>query len=137
MNKPQTCGQGLAEHSVVPSTLADLMSSLADNLERHADALLDDEAARTEHAAYLTLFTRARDIAVALESLGDQMAGSRDLPMGGHDIAKLSSPEAVGAFQRYVQVTRDLMALLQRLDTQNEEMLAMMRGSLPPRPQSR
>jgi len=131
MNKPQTCGQGLAEHSVVPSTLADLMSSLADNLERHADALLDDEAARTEHAAYLTLFTRARDIAVALESLGDQMAGSRDLPMGGHDIAKLSSPEAVGAFERYVQITRDLIARLQRLDVQNEQTLAMMRGGPP------
>ena len=65
-------------------------------------------------------------------SLGDQMAGSRDLPMGGHDIAKLSSPEAVGAFERYVQVTRDLMALLQRLDAQNEQMLAMMRGSQRP-----
>ena len=132
MNKPHTCGEGLAEHSVVPSMLAKLMSSLADTLELHAGALLDDEAARTEHAAYLTLLTRARDIAVALESLGDQMAGSRDLPMGGHDVAKLSSPEAVGAFGRYVQATRDLVALLQRLDAQNEQMLAMMRGNQRP-----
>jgi hypothetical protein len=128
VNKPHTCGEGLAEHSVVPLRLADLMSALADNLELHAGALLDDEHARAEHAVYLTLLARARDIAVALGSLGDQMAGSRELPMGGHDIAKLSSPEAVGAFERYVQVTHDVMALLQRLDAQNEQMLAMMRG---------
>jgi hypothetical protein len=133
MEKPHSCGEGLAEHAAVPAKLADLMASLADNLELHAGALLEDENARVEHAAYVTLLTRARDVAVALRSLGDQMASSRDLPMGGHDLEKLSSPDAVHGFERYVDTVRSLIALLQDNNTRNEQMLGGMRGRSPSR----
>jgi hypothetical protein len=128
MEKPYSCGEGLAEHSVVPTKLADLMAALAANLELHAAALLDDEAAQTEHAAYLSLVARARDVAVALRSLGDQMAANRDLAMGGHDMAKLTSVDAVRAFEGYVGTVRDLIALLQRNNAANEQMLQRMQG---------
>ena len=131
MEKPHSCGEGLAYHSAVPAKLSDLMASLAANLEQHAGALLDDAAARTEHIAYTNLVARAKDVAVALRSLGDQMSAYRDLPMGGHDVAKLSSPGAVRAFEHYVGVTRELIALLQTNNAGNEQMLAMMRGSPP------
>jgi hypothetical protein len=127
MEKPYSCGEGLAQHAVVPTKLADLMASLADNLELHAAALLDDEHARVEHAAYLALLSRARDIAVALRSLGDQMAGYRDLPMGGHDIEKLSAVDAVRTFEGYVKTERDLIALLHTSHVGNERILGMMR----------
>jgi hypothetical protein len=127
MEHPHSCGKGLADHAAVPAKLADLMASMAENLERHAGSLLDDEAARTEHVVYMNLLARAKDVAVALRSLGDQMAGYRDLPMGGHDIAKLSSPEAVRAFERYASVTRELVVLLQASTVRNEATLAMMR----------
>jgi hypothetical protein len=130
MEKPHSCGEGLAYHSAVPAKLSDLMASLAANLEQHAGALLDDdEAARTEHVAYTNLVARAKDVAVALRSLADQMSGYRDLPMGGHDIAKMSSPAALGAFERHVEVTRDLIGLLQMNNAGNEQMLAMMKGN--------
>ena len=129
MEKPHTCGEGLAAHAAIPLKLAELIASLAQNLELHATSLLEDEAARVEHAAYVSLESRARDVAVALRSLGDQMAGSRDLPMGGHDVARLSAPPAVQAFEEYARITRDLLALLQESDARNQQMLAMMRGN--------
>jgi hypothetical protein len=129
MQKAHTCGEGLAVHAAIPLKLAGLMTALAANLELHAASLLDDEAARVEHAAYVSLESRARDVSVALRSLGDQMAGSRDLPMGGHDIAKLSAPPAVQAFEEYAQITRELLALLQESDARNQQMLSMMRGT--------
>lgn len=115
-------------HAAIPLKLAALMASLAENLALHATSLLDDEPARIEHAAYVSLESRARDVAAALRSLGDQMAGSRDLPMGGHDVDTLSAPPAVRAFEEYAQVTRELLTVLQESDVRNQQMLAMMRG---------
>jgi hypothetical protein len=129
MQKPNTCGEGLAIHAAIPAKLAELMTSLSENLELHATSLLDDEAARREHSAYVNLVARARDIAVALRSLGDQMAGYVDLPMGGHDVGLLASPSAVQAFERYAEITRELLALLQESDARNQQMLTLMRGN--------
>jgi hypothetical protein len=49
MEEEPTCGKGLAEQSVLPAKLGQLMASLADNLEVHLKALdLTDENARQE-----------------------------------------------------------------------------------------
>jgi hypothetical protein len=39
MEEEPTCGKGLAEQSVLPAKLGQLMASLADNLEVHLKAL--------------------------------------------------------------------------------------------------
>jgi hypothetical protein len=49
MEEEPTCGKGLAEQSVLPAKLGQLMASLAENLEVHLKALdLTDENARQE-----------------------------------------------------------------------------------------
>lgn len=123
-----TCGQGLAEHSSLPATLGELTTSVAGILEVHLRALdLGDEAARREHGVYLRLAEQHRQTAGELAATGRDMAGQRDLPMGAHDPTVMSSPEAVDAFERFVQAERELLALLQERLRQDEQLLAGMR----------
>ena len=124
----QTCGQGLAEHSVLPAQLAEVTEAMADNLMAHMQALeLDDEAARQEHAVYLRLAEEQRQTATRLRAVAAEMAAARDLPMGRHDRQAMTSPEVANAFQRFVKDKQDLLALLQRMVEQDQRMLAEMR----------
>jgi hypothetical protein len=129
MAEPQTCGQGLAEHSALPRTLGDLTDALAENLELHMRALDPaDDAARPEHAAYASLAARHRHIAAQLRSVSEEMAGQRDLPMGRHDPDVLSSPEVLDAFARFIAAEREVATLLERWLERDDAMLRDARG---------
>jgi hypothetical protein len=124
-----TCGQGLAEHSVLPDKLSDLMTAMAETLEVHRTALdLSDDAARPEDSAYRDLAEDQRAVAAQLGAIAGRMAGYVDLPMGRHDIEALTSPAAVGAFERFVVAERDLLGLLEQTVARHEAMLGAMRG---------
>jgi hypothetical protein len=123
----QTCGQGLAEHAVLPAELAEVIEAMADNLQVHMQALeLDDEPAREEHAVYLRLAEEQRQAAARLRAIAATMAAARDLPMGRHDQQTLSSPEVGDAFGRFVRAKQELLVLLQRMVEQNQRLLAEM-----------
>jgi hypothetical protein len=114
MAQPQTCGQGLAEHAALPRALGELIDALAENLAVHVRALdPDDEAAQAERAVYEGLAERHREIAAQLLAVAEEMASRRDLPMGRHDPEVLSSPEVVGAFERFVAAERAAADLLE------------------------
>jgi len=124
----QTCGRGLAEHSVLPAQLAEVTDAMADNLMAHMQALeLDDEAARQEHAVYLRLAEEQRQAAARLRAVAGEMAAARDLPMGRHDTQTMSSPEVADAFRRFVEARQELLAVLRRMAEQDQRMLAEMR----------
>jgi hypothetical protein len=125
----QTCGQGLAEYSVLPAQLAEVTEAMAGNLVAHMQALeLDDEAARQEHAVYLRLAEEQRQAAARLRAVAGEMAAARDLPMGRHDTQTMTSPEVAEAFQRFVKAKQELLALLQRMAEQDQRLLAQMQG---------
>ena len=125
----QTCGQGLAEHSVLPAQLAEVTEAMADSLMAHMQALeLDDEAARQEHAVYLRLAEEQRQTAARLRAVAGEMAAARDLPMGRHDAETLRSPEVGDAFRRFVKARQELVALLQGMLEQDQRLLAAMDG---------
>jgi hypothetical protein len=127
----QTCGRGLAEHSVLPAQLAEVTEAMADNLMAHMQALeLDDEAARQEHAVYLRLAEEQRQAAARLRAVAGEMAAARDLPMGRHDPQTMASPEVAAAFRRFVTARQELLAVLQRMAEQDQRMLAEM-GQAP------
>jgi hypothetical protein len=126
----QTCGQGLAENSVLPAQLAEVTEAMADNLQAHMQALeLDDPAARQEHAVYLRLVEEQRQTAGRLRAVAGEMAAARDLPMGRHDAQTMTSPEVAQAFQHLVKAKQELLALLQRTAGQDQQMLAAMGGT--------
>jgi hypothetical protein len=126
----QTCGQGLAEHSVLPAQLAEVTEAMADNLQAHMQALeLDDPAARQEHAVYLRLVEEQRQAAGRLRAVAGEMAAVRDLPMGRHDAQTMTSPEVTHAFQHLIRAKQELLALLQRTADQDRRMLAAMGGA--------
>ena len=129
MEKTHSCGQGLAAHSAVPTLLADLMDAVGANLELHMRSLGDDVDARREHEAYARLVKQHRQVAAALRAIGAEMASHRDLPMGGHDLTVLASPQAAAAFEGYVGAKRRLEALLHTSGDADDEMLTMMRGA--------
>jgi hypothetical protein len=111
----QTCGMGLAEHSAVPAGLADLAATMAGVLALHMTALdRSDPDAEREHDVYQKLTDEFRAAAARLRGAADLMAASRDLPMGRHDMALMSSPEFAQAFARYQQAEQNLGALLTR-----------------------
>lgn len=124
-----TCGQGLAKRSALPAKLSDLAAALADNLEVHLTALdLGDENARKEHEVYETLVQQHRAVAAQLETIGRKMADQHDLPMAKHDPAAMSSPRVMEAFERYVTVEQELVALLQEQVKEDQSLLGKMRS---------
>jgi hypothetical protein len=113
MTDEQTCGRGLAEHSAVPAALAVLTAALADVLALHITALdRADPAAEREYEVYRKLADDLRAAATPLRGAANLMAASRDLPMGRHDMALMSSPEFAAAYARYLRAEQDLLALL-------------------------
>ena len=128
MADEQTCGKGLAEHSALPAKLAELIGSVADNLEIHMRALdPSDSNAMKERDAYASLTRQHRQIASLLRGTAAEMAGYCDLPMGRHDEAAMSSPKLIATFEQLVSIRRETVELLQAMLEQEEAMLAHAR----------
>jgi hypothetical protein len=126
-----TCGRGLAHNAAVPSALAAVAARLARNLEEHMTALdRTDDAAEREHAVYQSVAQRLRSACAALEAAADEMTAARDLPMGRHDMAAMTRPAVLDAFERYVASENDLRALLEERSAGNRQMLATMRQAI-------
>jgi hypothetical protein len=133
MAEQPTCGQGLADYSLLPTKLGELIACVAEVLEAHTRALVsNDEATQKELGVYEELVRRHRTIAGLLEATGEEMAGYRDLPMGKHDPKAMSSPRAVETFQSLVKAEGDLVALLQERVKEDRGMLVEMGAPLPP-----
>ncbi len=129
MNEESSCGQGLADHSVLPAKMAELVDAVAANLELHLSALdPQDPNARPEHDAYTQLAALHRNIAAQLQALAQQMASYRDLPRGRHDEQAMTAPRFFQVFENFVQREQELHALLQHKMQRHREMLAAMRG---------
>ena len=129
MEKTHSCGQGLAEHAAIPTLAGELIDALAENLELHMTSLGDDVNARREYDVYASLAAQHRQVGAGLRAVGAEMASYRDLPMGAHDVAVLSTPSAAAAFERYVVARRQLQAALQVIGEADDRMLELMRGS--------
>ena len=127
MENQPTCGKGLAEHSVLPGKMGELIASVADNLELHITALdLTDDNSRKEQDAYRALAKDHREIASQLQATANKMAGYRDLPMGRHDQRAMSDPKFREAFERFITLEQELLALLQTKVEQDRKMLIQM-----------
>jgi len=127
MAEEQTCGKGLAESSVVPASLGELVAATARVLEVHMKALdLTDENAKTELEAYRELATAHRRIAVELSSLAERMASYRNLPMARHDMVAMMAPAPRHAFAGLVKQEERLVELLRSRLERDHAMLAQM-----------
>jgi hypothetical protein len=127
MDDQQTCGKGLAEHSVLTASLGELVASTARVLEVHMKALdLTDESSKREYDAYRELASAHRRIAIELADTAHRMAGYRELPMGRHDMAAMMSPAPRHAFAGFVKHEESLAALLQTRLAADHAMLEMM-----------
>ncbi|HWT85434.1 MAG TPA: hypothetical protein VN177_06655, partial [Myxococcales bacterium] len=125
VSEQPTCGKGLAEHSVFPARLGELLAAMGQNLEVHLITLDPaDQTTQLERNAYLRLARESRRVADELRALAAEMASYRDLPMGRHDPAALSSPSVVEAFAAFVKLERELLALLETSVERGEQMLA-------------
>jgi hypothetical protein len=123
-----TCGKGLAEHARLPDKLAELTAAVADVLEHHLATLdLTDDDSRREDAAYRSLVENHRRAARDLRAIAEEMAGYRDLPMGRHDLAALSQPDALRPFATLVRLEEELLVLLQARLQQDHAMLEQTR----------
>jgi hypothetical protein len=124
-DEPSTCGKGLAANAVLPAKLAELMAARAEVLKRHTHALdLTDATSQEELDAYTRLERAHRDVASELATLADAMANYRNLPMARHDMTVMTDPKGqTEAFQRFVTVEREVLALLQANLAADEKLL--------------
>lgn len=123
----QTCGKGLAENSVLPAKLGELISAMAGNLEVHRKALdLTDPNSRAEYDAYEKLLKELRQIAAQLSVTANHMAGYRDLPMGRHDERAMMHPGVREAFEKFVRHKHELLKLLEQTEEQDNKLLEAM-----------
>ncbi|HLO27817.1 MAG TPA: hypothetical protein VK249_01700 [Anaerolineales bacterium] len=133
MNTPeeQTCGKGLAENSVLPAKLGEVIAAMAENLEAHMKALdQTDQNSRREYAAYERLAKAQKQIAAQLQATADEMAGYRDLPMGRHDEGGMTHPRVRAAFEQLVQQKQELRALLEQTAERDDKLLEMIRAHI-------
>ena len=127
MADEMTCGKGLAENSVLPASLGEIVAATARVLEVHMKALdLTDPNAKAELEAYRELASRHRKIAAELASLAERMAAYSDLPVARHDMAAMMAPAPRHAFAGLVQREEQLVALLERKIAEGRAMLAEM-----------
>src|SRR5688500_16108174 len=130
MSAPEqpTCGKGLAENSVLPAKMGQLIAAMVENLETHMKALdLTDQNSRREYEAYERLVKAYGQIAVQLQSTANEMAGYRNLPMGRHDEKAMTHPRVGDAFERFVQHKRELLDLLEQAEERDAKLLEAMR----------
>jgi hypothetical protein len=130
MNAPEqpTCGKGLAENSVLPAKMGELIAAMVENLETHMKALdLTDQNSRREYEAYERLVKAYGQIAVQLQSTANEMAGYRNLPMGRHDEKAMTHPRVGDAFEKFVQHKRELLDLLEQAEEGDAKLLEAMR----------
>jgi hypothetical protein len=119
-----TCGQGLAEHAELHVRLGDLLQAMAGNLEAHLAAVGTDAASQPERSAYESLLASHRRLSAELSALAGEMAGYRDLPMATHDMERMSSAEAVGAFQAFIDAEQSLADLRTDWVARDRQMIA-------------
>jgi len=128
VSEQQTCGKGLAEHSAFPAGFGDVLSAMAENLEVHLSTLDPaDKTTQSERDAYSTVARAARRTAAQLHALAREMIEYRDLPMGRHDPAALSSPSVVEAFAKFVKLEQALSTLLSTSIERGRQMLSQAR----------
>jgi hypothetical protein len=127
-----TCGKGLAENSVLPAKVSNLIAAMAQNLEIHMQALdLTDQNSRAEYGVYEKLVRELQQAAVDLQTTADQMAGYRDLPMGRHTEKAMKHPKVGETFTKFVRQKQELRSLLEQTAVRDNELLAMMQVSSP------
>jgi hypothetical protein len=123
-----TCGKGLAENSILPAQLSELVAAMVENLEAHMKALdVSDENSRLEYVAYERLASEYHQIAVQLQSVANQMAGYRLLPMGRHYEEGMTHPRVRDAFEKLVKRKRELLSLLEQTAERDDKLLETMR----------
>lgn len=129
MQAQPTCGEGLAETSVLPEKLGKLMAAMAEVLEVHVKALdVNDENAKQEYDAYQKLSREHREIAEQLAATAKEMAGYRSLPMGRHDMQAMSHPRVRETFETFVRHKQDLLFWLQNTVEADQKVLDEMKG---------
>jgi hypothetical protein len=126
-----TCGRGLAENAGVPAGLAAVAVELAQNLEVHVRALDPGDAATAqEQGVYARVAHSLRSAAADLQAAAAEMASAVDLPMGAHDMAAITTSDALGAFEGYVAAEDDLRLLLDARREDDEQMLTAIRAEV-------
>lgn len=132
MTEQQTCGKGLAENSVLPAKLGELISAMAGNLDAHRKALnLTDQYSWAEDQAYEKLLKELRQTAAQLSVTANEMAGYRDLQMGRHDEKAMTHPRVRAAFEQLVQRKQELLELLKQTEERDNQLLEIMRLNIP------
>ncbi len=130
MEQRPTCGQGLAENSLLPGKLGELTAAMAETLDTHMRTLdVNDPQSKQEYEVYFQLANEQRETAARLLATANEMAAARDLPMGRHDFSDPMASQMLQAFEKYVKVEQELLALLEQTSEQDQSMLLQMRGA--------
>ena len=129
MEQRPTCGQGLAENSVVPGKLGELTAAMAETLDVHMRTLdVNDAPSKHEYDVYFQLANEQRETAARLLATANEMAGARELPMGRHEFNDQNRTQLLEAFTKYVTLEQELLALLQQTVEQDQSLLREMQN---------
>ena len=114
MAEEPTCGQGLAEHALVPQLIAAFMNATADNLVTHLPMLVAGDADTLhERSVYEHLSKRHREAAAMLDAIATEMKEHRDMRMGQHDVEAMSHEDVTKALESMVRAEAQLVAQLE------------------------
>ena len=124
MTEEPTCGQGLAEHAVLPQLIAAVMDAVADNLIAHLPMLVaSDEDTQRERRIYEQLSRRHREAAAMLRAIAMEMAERRDMRMGQHDLEAMSRDEVRNALEEMIGAEGQLLTWLEQQMAEHQAMV--------------
>ena len=131
MSEQPTCGHGLAANASLPAAMGNVLAGMAQNLDAHQGALeASDPAARQELIAYVTLIAEQRQTADSLRATAEHMSGYRDLPMGQHDMQRMTTPQVLDAFRAFLTAEQELLELLHGRIERDRAMLEIITSTV-------
>jgi hypothetical protein len=113
----------------MPSHIAALAEAMSGLFRVHMGALdASEEAGKAEFGAYSSLADGYAGLAARLRAVATEAEGYASLAPASHDMAFMTGPDPLAAFEAVVAAKRRLRDLLERAAASDEAMLAAMRA---------
>jgi hypothetical protein len=112
----------------MPNHMAALAEAMSGLFSVHMGALdASEEAGKAEFDAYRSLADGYAAVAARLRAIATEAEGYASLAPASHDMAFMTGPEPLSAFEDVVAARRGLRTLLEQAAASEEAMLAQMR----------
>jgi hypothetical protein len=125
----KTCGQHMADHAVLPTKLAEVMTAVAEMMDTHAAYMManakGDKNAIAEADGMKAIAKDHRELAKIATTTATRMTEAAKWPNVPHDMSKMmADPKIQASMKNMLKAEKEMAALMQ-------QDIAMMEANAP------